>query len=264
MLAKIATKAIMLRKTINKPEIPVLKVNNSAKNIRKKENHKKLKEKRREESFVKRYVELMYPSLYMEIKESYAIFAKKYPSRCDLTKTYFFKKWEKSINPKRSAIFVPHLPILTNQNQLKNLQLKENPSPRQENNIENPSPPQEINIEDPSPQEINIEDPSPPQENNIKNPSPPQENNIENPSPPQELDMAVPQPWQDLNIEIQPPLDQSIMTLDQMAIAAEEIIKTLQSDRNLMDIVENYDFPEATWNNDMVLPDYVLETDADW
>ena len=239
----------------NKPEIPMVKSkSNNPINIVKKENRKKLKEKRRQESFAKRYVELMYPALYTEIKESYTMFAKKYPSRCDLTKTYFFKKWEKSVIPKQSNIFVPHLPVLINQNQLKNPQLNKSPSPPQEVNNESPSPPQEVNNESPSP----------PQEVNNESPSPPQEVNNENPSPPQEVDIEVPQPRQDLNIQNQPQIDQPIMTLDEMAIAAEEIINALQSDRNFMDIVEGFDFPEATWNNDLIISDYVLETDADW
>ena len=277
MLAKMKTKTISLRKMGNKPEIPMVKSkSNNPINIVKKENRKKLKEKRRQESFAKRYVELMYPALYTEIKESYTMFAKKYPSRCDLTKTYFFKKWEKSVIPKQSNIFVPHLPVLINQNQLKNPQLNKSPSPPQEVNNENPSPPQEVNNESPSPpqevnnenpsppQEVNNESPSPPQEVNNESPSPPQEVNNENPSPPQEVDIEVPQPRQDLNIQNQPQIDQPIMTLDEMAIAAEEIINALQSDRNFMDIVEGFDFPEATWNNDLIISDYVLETDADW
>ena len=298
MLAKMKTKTISLRKMGNKPEIPMVKSkSNNPINIVKKENRKKLKEKRRQESFAKRYVELMYPALYTEIKESYTMFAKKYPSRCDLTKTYFFKKWEKSVIPKQSNIFVPHLPVLINQNQLKNPQLNKSPSPPQEVNNENPSPPQEVNNESPSPpqevnneslsppqevnnespsppqevnnespsppQEVNNESPSPPQEVNNESPSPPQEVNNENPSPPQEVDIEVPQPRQDLNIQNQPQIDQPIMTLDEMAIAAEEIINALQSDRNFMDIVEGFDFPEATWN-DLIISDYVLETDADW
>ena len=299
MLAKMKTKTISLRKMGNKPEIPMVKSkSNNPINIVKKENRKKLKEKRRQESFAKRYVELMYPALYTEIKESYTMFAKKYPSRCDLTKTYFFKKWEKSVIPKQSNIFVPHLPVLINQNQLKNPQLNKSPSPPQEVNNENPSLPQEVNNESPSPpqevnnespsppqevnnespsppqevnnespsppQEVNNESPSPPQEVNNESPSPPQEVNNENPSPPQEVDIEVPQPRQDLNIQNQPQIDQPIMTLDEMAIAAEEIINALQSDRNFMDIVEGFDFPEATWNNDLIISDYVLETDADW
>ena len=49
------------------------------------------------------------------------------------------------------------------------------------------------------------------------------------------------------------------MTLNDMEIAAEEIIRSLQSDRDLMDIIENFEFPEATWNDDIVLNDYVLD-----
>ena len=49
-----------------------------------------------------------------------------------------------------------------------------------------------------------------------------------------------------------------------MEIAAEEIIRSLQSDRDLMDIIENFEFPEPLWNNDYDIPDYTLETELEW
>ena len=54
------------------------------------------------------------------------------------------------------------------------------------------------------------------------------------------------------------------MSLDEMGLAVDEIMKILQSDRDLMDIVENLDLPEALWQNELAIPDYVLETDYDW
>ena len=54
------------------------------------------------------------------------------------------------------------------------------------------------------------------------------------------------------------------MSLNEMDIAAEEIVRALQSDRELMDIVENFDFPDGVWNNDLAVPDYVLESDMEW
>ena len=254
------------------PEIPVIKANSSIQNIRKKEARKKLKEKRREEAFVKRYVELMYPTLYDEIKETYAKFVKKYPSRCDITKTYYFKKWEKSVVPNQSIIFVPHLPVLTKLNQIR----KSSPSqdnnlqdpPLQENREENPSASQDNNLQDPPLQENREENPSASQDNNLQDP-PLQENSIENPTPSQENNsenppMLSPLPRQDINNQSLSPIDLPLMTIDQMTIAAEEIINSLQSDKELMDIVEGLDLPQAVWDNELSIPDYVLENELNW
>ena len=233
------------------PEIPVIKVNNSSQNIRKKEARKKLKEKRREEAFAKRYVELMYPTLYDEIKETYAKFVKKYPSRADITKTYYFKKWEKSVVPNQSIIFVPHLPVLSNINQIRKIR------PSQDNNLQDP-PLQENPEENPvASQDNNLQDP-PLQENSIENPTPSQENNSENPS------MLSPLPRQGINNQPLSPPGLPYMTIDQMTIAAEEIVKSLQSDKELMDIVEGFDLPQAVWDNELSIPDYVLENELNW
>ena len=251
------------------PEIPVIKANTNIKNIRKKEARKKLKEKRREEAFVKRYVELMYPTLYGEIKETYAKFVKKYPSRCDITKTYYFKKWEKSVVPNQSNIFVPHLPILTNLEQIRNsLSSQDNKlqdPPLQENREENPPASQDNNLQDPLLQENREENLPASQDNNLQDPLL-QENREENPLASQESNSETPpqlspQPWQDINVQ---PLDLPVMTLEQMSIAAEEIVKSLQSDKDLMDIVEGLDLPQAVWDNELSIPDYVLENELNW
>ena len=54
------------------------------------------------------------------------------------------------------------------------------------------------------------------------------------------------------------------MSLDEMNIAAEEIVRALQSDQDLMDIVENFDLPDSVWDNELSIPDYVMETDLEW
>ena len=56
----------------------------------------------------------------------------------------------------------------------------------------------------------------------------------------------------------------STMTIDQMSIAVEEIVKTLQSDREVMDIVESFDLPPGVWDDELSIPDYILEDDLEW
>ena len=242
----------MLAKMPTTPEISTL--NNNPEAVRKRLNRKKLKEKRREDSFTNKYIQLKYPHIYTEIKESYDMFARKYPSRCDFTKTYFFKKWEKRINMEPSKLYVPHLPILAKRNQMTKSQHKEIPAPSESMNE---TPPAECMIETPLPEGMNE---TPPPESMNETPPP----GCMNETPPPESMNEMP-PSGRMN-ETPPQVEDLCMgmSLDEMAIAAEEIIRSLQSDRDLMDIVENFEFPEGTWDNDLVLPDYVLETDMDW
>ena len=247
----------MLPKTSTKPEISVKMVDNTPKGIRRRANSKKLKEKRREDSFVNKYIQLKCPEIYSEIKVSYNMFAQRYPSRCDLTKTYFFQKWQKQINMEQSKLYVPHLPILSKKKHLSKTRQRETTSPQpspQPEHVSETSAPQpslqpehvsETSAPQPSPQPEHVSETSAPQ------PSPQPEHVSETSAP-----QSSPQP------QLEDPC--MGMTLDEMAIAAEEIIRSLQSDRDLMDIVENFEFPEPTWNNDLVITDYVLETDDDW
>ena len=233
-----ATKQGTLLKAPTKPEISVKTLDNSAEGIRRRALHKALKERKREATFVNKYVQLKYPEIYDEIKVSYNLFAQKYPSRSDFTKTYFFKKWQKQINMEKSKLYVPHLPILTNKNQLKKkgetttLQPSPQPSPQPSQPLPQPSP----QSSQPSPQPSQ---PSPQPSPQLSQPSPQPSQPSPQPSQPSS------QPSQLLPQTQIDPLFMG-MSLEDMEIAAEEIIRSLQSDRDLMDIVENFEFPEPT------------------
>ena len=54
------------------------------------------------------------------------------------------------------------------------------------------------------------------------------------------------------------------MSLNEMSQAVDQIVNALQSDRLLMDLVEELDLPPAVWDNELAIPDYLLETDLDW
>ena len=266
------TKPGTLPKTSTKPEISVKITDNSSRGIRRRANSKKLKEKRREDSFVNKYIQLKYPEIYSEIKVAYNMFAEKYPSRCDLTKTYFFQKWQKRINMEQSKLYVPHLPILTKEKHLSKTRHEETtssqPSPQPEHVSETsasqPSPQpehvSETSAPQPSPQPEHVSETSAPQPS--PQPEHVSETSVPQPSPQPEHVSETSAPHPSPQPQLQDPC--MGMTLDEMAIAAEEIIRSLQSDRDLMEIVENFEFPEATWNNDLVIADYVVETDEDW
>ena len=210
------------------PEINLKNLDNTAKARKRRALYKERKERKREAYFVSDYVQLKHPQIYQEIKESYKQFVQRYPSRSDFTKTYFFKKWQKQLNMEKSKLYLPHLPILTSKRQL---------STKEKTTSSSPQPSQ------PSPQQPQ---PSPQQ----PQPSPQQ------PQPSPQQPQPLPQS------QIDPPF--LVMSLEDMEIAAEEITRSLQSDRDLMDIVENFEFPEPTWNPDYNIPDYTLETDQDW
>ena len=228
----------MLAKMATIPKIS--KLSNDSQAVRKRINWKNLKEKRRVDSFVCKYIQLKHPDIYAQIKDVYKAFVDRYPSRCDFTKTYFFKKREKQINMQPSKLYMPHLPILMMINQASE-------SPRKEI-------PAESTSETPPREEIPAESTSetPPREEI------PAESTSE--TPPREEILA------ENMCETSPPVENlcSGMSLNDMSIAAEEIIRSIQSDRDLMDIVENFDLPAGVWRNDLVLPDYVLESDMDW
>ena len=54
------------------------------------------------------------------------------------------------------------------------------------------------------------------------------------------------------------------MTLNEMSLEVEQLVNALQSDQELMDIVEGFDLPDAVWDNELAIPDYVLESELEW
>ena len=238
------------------PQINFKTLDNTAKAIRRRSLYKKLKEKKREAYFVSKYVQLKHPQIYQEIKESYNQFVQKYPSRSDFTKTYFFKKWQKQLNMEKSKLYLPHLPILTSKRQLSTKEKTTSSSPQssQPSSLQpqlSPQSPQPSSLQpQPSPQQSQPSPQSPQSSPQSPQPSP------QHPQPSPQTSQPLPQ------TQIDPPF--LGMSIEDMEIAAEEIIRSLQSDRDLMDIVENFEFAEPTWNPDYNIPDYILETDQDW
>ena len=206
--------------------------------MRKRQYRISLREKKRKNTFVTRYLELSHPSLYNQIVDQYNVLAEQYPGRADLTKTYLFKKWETEVKnaakqQQKQRLYVPHLPILTN--------IPNVTSERVEAIEESPQPPQ-----------------TPPQQSPLSPPQEPQE------SPPQQSPLSLPQEPQESPQEAERHENYSGMSLDEMEIAAQEIVRALQSDRELMDIVEGFDLPQSVWDNELSIPDYVLDDELQW
>ena len=187
------------------------------KKTRKRNNKNLLKEKRREDKFVSRYIQIKYPDIHNEAISSYKSLVDKYPGRADITKTYFFKKWESKNQRKEPQMYVPYLPIL-----------KELPGTTRAEIVEEGQQQEEIDEEGQQQEEI-VEEGQ--QQEEIDEEGQQQEEIVEEG---QQQESPQTPPQQDFC---------STMTIDQMSIAVEEIVKTLQSDREVMDIVESFDLP---------------------
>ena len=243
---------------------------NSSEAIRKRKNRVVLKEKRREDTFVNRYVQIKYPDIYTEIIAVYKSLADNYPGRADLTKTYFFKKWQGENNQTVTQQQLP-LPSTVSQEQqpqsstvTQQQQPQISPNKQHQSQLYVPYLPilerVEIMEEGQQNQEETVQEPPqiPSHEETVQ--EPPQ---IPSQEPPQIPSQETPQiPSQETRPESNDLF--SGMTLEEMNIAAEEIVQSLQSDREVMDIVKNFDLPEGVWNNELSIPDYVLEEELEW
>ena len=205
-------------------------LSNNPEAVRKRNNRVVLREKRRKESFVHEYVRTKYPDIYAEANSTYQTFVEKYPEKPDFTKVYYFRKWQEKNKPTDQQLCIPtgqqlYIPHL----------------PVLSRGLLNTTNDQEETL-----QEVQEETLQEVQEETLQEV---QEETL------QEGQQQSPQQNNDLF---------SGMSLDEMNIAAEEIVRALQSDQELMDIVENFDLPDSVWENELSIPDYVMETDLEW
>ena len=283
--------------------------------VRKRANREYLREKRRQESFVKSYIETKYPNVHAEAIGVYNTFKERYPDKHDITKTYYYRKWVKetkkiiastyvvpvfptsTVHPSLPAtstssvppvlppfaspavsspatasstetvsptsaknqytLYVPHLPILTSINGISDKEVAVETIQEGEQTRRSPENVQQILNETQESLEQTeqfLAELAQNEENQTK------QSREEVVQPQQTEEIAQDQSRE----ETQSNDIFSGMSLNEMDIAAEEIVRALQSDRELMDIVENFDFPDGVWNNDLAVPDYVLESDMEW
>ena len=295
-------------------EIVVKRIlSNDPEAVRKRTNRKQLKEKRRQEAFLKSYVETKYSNVCEEAMAVYNVFKEQYPHRYDITKTYYYRKWEKeakktiassytvpaytvfptlpalptssvptalpttSVVPpalppiappaissppavsfpatvtesvsttteKRYTLYLPHLPILTNMNDLSQVTVE---------TIQEGDQTQTGNVQQIMNEALETIEQT---QQFLTELNQNQEEVVQSQQP---AEFAQDQPREETqNNDIF-----AGMSLNDMNIAAEEIVRALQSDRELLDIVENFDFPDQLGNSDYAVSDYVLENDMEW
>ena len=250
-------------------------LSNSSNAVRKRTNREYSREKRRREAFVNGYIETKYPNLYVEAITTYQTFKERYPDKYDITKTYYYRKWERETKKSFSStgvlpsnpaptvasttststpmtsststdqgynLYVPYLPVLSNVNEI----IREEVETIQEGQQTETQQPQE-RVQQVLDETQELLD---------------------------ETEQFLAEISQSEENETQQPREETVqtqnndlfagMSLQEMDIAAQEIVRAIQSDRELMDIVENFDLPDSVWNNELSIPDYVLEGDLEW
>ena len=237
--------------------LPQLKM--TAEAIQKRQYRVEQREKRRRSFFINDYVLIKYPQLFKEANEAYLQMVSKYPGKADLTKVYYFKKWKAEMMSSREELMVPHLPVLIPSElllqSLPEVQPTEQSSPEvQSTDVQSPP---EVQSTGQSPPEVQSTDVQSPPEVQPTGQSPPEVQSTVVQSPP-EVHQTV---------EVQTTTQDNLtsgMTLDEMRVTVDEMVRALQSDQELMDLVENFDLPDSVWNNELAVPDYVLESDLEW
>ena len=261
--------------------LPTLKM--TAQAIQKRNYRVVQREKKRRSFFVHDYVRIKYPQVFTETNRVYQQFMDKYPTKPDFTKTYYFKKWATEMDKANKPLMVPHLPILLSPERLQTVANQQTPDVQQQIPEVLHQPPtigQFVQVQTSEPTETitgmsldemglvvdeimpNVQQQTP----NVQQQTPDVQQ--QTPTVQQQIPEVLHQPptiGQAVEVQTSEPTETITgMSLDEMGLAVDEIMKVLQSDRDLMDIVENLDLPEALWQNELAIPDYVLETDYDW
>ena len=240
--------------------------------IKKREYRRLEKEKRRETIFTHAYVKIKYPTIYKEVKEAYTETVAKYPAKPDITKTYYFRKWCKQVMKNQGDLMSPHLPVLM---PLATLQQYRTPGHEAPSDVVNPAV--EIQSQSPAAETqfnqhvvLNPDEEGYPAEiqqtleirtSDSTQTARTQSDNLD-------VDQTVETQSDNLDVDqtVETRSDNLVVgpTLQEMQLSVDEIVKALQSDRELMDLVEGFDLPDGVWDNELAVPDYVLQSDLEW
>ena len=231
--------------------LPKLKMTPEA--IKKRDYRAVEKEKKRRAYFIQDYVRIKYPEVFKEVNAMYLDISKRYPGKSDLTKLYYLKKWEAKMKSQQNDLLVPHLAVLTPPQFLQ---------PQSSKEKSDEVPPVEAQRAKEKPDEV------PPVEAQRAKEKPDQVPPVEMQSNELMCDGVLPAEDQCNEVHL-PDIQQSIdvvtsMTLNEMELTVQELTNALQRDQELMDLVEGFDLPDSVWDNELALPDYVLESDLQW
>ena len=238
-------------------------VNMSAQAVQKRNYRVIQREKRRRSFFIHDYIRTKYPHLFTEANAMYQQFVDKYPGKADFTKSYYLKKWQREMDKTNNPLMIPHLPILMSSDILQQTTTNHPPKVQQQPPEVQQQPP-EVQQQSPEVQQQSPEVQQQAPEVQQQTPEVQQQSpEVQQQAP--EVQQRPPEVQQTVEVQTTE-LDELTtgMSLDEMSLAVEQIVNALQSDRELMDIVEELDLPDAVWDNELAIPDYLLETELDW
>ena len=201
------------------------------------------KEKRRRSTFIHHYMRIKHPKLFNEANAIYLELSAKYPGKADLTKTYYFRKWESGIlKTQNSRLMVPHLPVLMSSEKLQQTTTN-----------------QQVQATEVQHHEVHEEHATEVQHHEVHEE---QATEVHHHALPEEQLTEV---QSTVEVQTTEPLDLTCgLSLNEMSLSVEELVKALQTDQDMMDLIEGFDLPEGVWNNELAVPDYVLESDLEW
>ena len=204
--------------------------------VRKRNYRSVQREKRRRSFFVHDYVRTKYPNIYTECNGIYQKFMDKYPTKPDFTKTYYFRKWQQKMDQSRTGLMLPHLPILSSPDTL-----RQAATSYKQGTVEQEPKPQSANQQAPQEQDMfEVIDSS------VQNTEEVIDNSVQNTD-------------ETSNLCTQ-------MSLDELDRAVDQIIASLQSDDQLRNMLVDpeFDLPPDVWENELSIPDDMLENELDW
>ena len=207
--------------------------------VRKRKYRSVQREKRRRSFFVHDYVRTKYPDIYTESNQVYQKFMDKYPTKLDFTKTYYFRKWQQKVDQGRTCLMLPHLPILSSPDTLLQAATSYN-----QGTVEQEPIPQEQDM-------FEVID------SGIQNTEEVIDSGVQNTE--EVIDNSVQNTDETSNLFTE-------MSVDELDRAVEQIVASLQSDDQLQNILTHpeLDLPLDIWENELTIPDDMLENELHW
>ena len=200
--------------------------------VRKRNYRSVQREKKRRAFFIHDYVRTKYPNIFIEGNEMYQRFMDKYPTKPDFTKTYYFRKWQQKMDQNRTCLMVPHLPILSSPDTLQRAATSDEKDTDEQN---------------PIPQSTKQQ--APQEQDTIQLNEEVIDNGVQNTDQHNETSNQFTQ-----------------MSLEEIDRAVDQIVAALQADGQLQNILTDpeFDLPADVWENELAIPDDLLENELGW
>ena len=278
-------------------------LNMSVEAIKKREYRVIEKEKKRRNGFIEGYMRIKYPKQYHEANAMYEELSTRYPNKLDLTKSYYFQKWVMQFKKSENTMLIPHLPILMsvdllNQSEVQQPEVQhqsevQQPEAHHQSEVQQPEVHHQFEVQQPEAHhqsevqqpeahhqsevqqpevhhQFEVQQPEVQHQSEVQQPEAHHQSEVQQPevhhqSEVHQPELQIPEVQENVEVETTTPLDLTAgLTLNEMAMAVEDLTKALQSDAELMDIIESFDLPDSVWDNELTIPNYIDEGELFW